>query len=169
MAELSLTPVGSQDGRGDVRLTLTPLASLQVGRASKNFPNPYGIKDPRISRAHIRIFSDPSSGEPMVAATGQHPIFLSPVSASKQNIVLHRGQSSSIRTGDQIDFVAPQTLKTHSNVAVRFKDNRCAYRASITTKRKAPMTIEGGATVVPDDGSPPFKVHIGDTVKFVPF
>lgn len=165
-AVLRLTPVGPSDGRRDVTLALDDAASLQLGRSSKMHPNAHGIRDPRVSRCHIRIFMT-TSRSLMIVASGQTPVLHIPLSVHKQQTLLNRGQSVPISSGDEIELLPAQTLSAHQKVAPVFQNNRCAYRATISTKRKAPITIEGGATIHPEDGSPPFKVFAGDLVKFV--
>ena len=48
-----LTPGGVEDGRTEVRLPLHAATQISLGRHSREHPNPWGIRDPRVSRCHV--------------------------------------------------------------------------------------------------------------------
>ena len=48
-----LTPGGVEDGRTEVRLPLHVTTQISLGRHSREHPNPWGIRDPRVSRCHV--------------------------------------------------------------------------------------------------------------------
>ena len=125
-----LTPGGRGDGRHEVRLALHVIGQIALGRHSREHPNPWGVRDPRVSRTHVHLRAGPPEA-PTVTAMGANPVLV--ISAKTgQHTTLKKGQSAPLDDGDQVHLVVEETIAP-SGRSSEWGGNPCAYRVDIVS------------------------------------
>ena len=136
-----LTAGGVEDGRTEVRLPLHVTTQISLGRHSREYPNPWGIKDPRVSRCHVHLRAAPP-GSACVKVIGQNPVQVTHDGGASIT-TLRKPQECTLSEGDQINLVVEEAVSATGR-SFEWGGNRCAYRvrfvetSAATAKARAP-------------------------------
>jgi len=149
-----LTPGGVEDGRTEVRLPLHVTTQLSLGRHSREYPNPWGIKDPRVSRCHVHLRAAPP-GSACVKVIGQNPVQVIH-GGGASTTTLRNPQECTLSEGDQINLVVEEVV-AGTGRSYEWSGNPCAYRVNFvetsaaTAKARAHEELLAAATQSAND------------------
>ena len=81
---------------------------ISLGRHSREHPNHWGIKDPRVSRRHVHLRVTPP-GSACVKAMGANPVQVIH-GGGASTTTLKKSQECALSEGDQINLVVEETV-----------------------------------------------------------
>ena len=139
-----LTPGGVEDGRTEVRLPLHVTMQLSLGRHSREQPNPWGIKDPRVSRFHVHLRAAPP-GSACVKVMGANPVQVIH-DGGASTTTLKKSQECTLSEGDQINLVVEETV-AGTGRSYEWSGNPCAYRVNFVETSAATAKARADATL----------------------
>ena len=111
------------------------LGHVIIGRQSREKPNPFGVKDPRVSRRHVRVDIAAAGSSVTIMAIGTNPIAkLTQARASSegapalpyQRDVLTHGEKAVLRVGDMVQLVVEERVPA-SGPSIDYASNPCVY------------------------------------------
>ena len=126
-------PSWVENGRTVVRLPLQRDSELRghamtLGRHSREHPNPWGIKDPRVSRCHVHLrVASPATA--CVMAMGANPVQVVHNGSTLTTMLTNKSQECTLREGDQINLVVEEAAGA-TDRSFQWSGDPCAYRVS---------------------------------------
>ena len=132
-----------------MRLPLHVTTQISLGRHSREHPNPWGIKDPRVSRRHVYLRVTPP-GSACVKAMGANPVQVIHHGGTSTTMLKKR-QECALSEGDQINLVVEEVV-AGTGRSFEWSGNPCAYRVNFvetsaaTAKARAHEEVLAAAT-----------------------